>query len=55
MVGRKEICIIAIVSATALFTAGLLASPEPGTEEGGKIGPDVTVYHLPSVSHYGES
>ncbi len=53
MVGRKGICIVAI-AVTTLIAAGLLAAPERGGQEGGLIGPDVTVYSLPSVSHYGE-
>ncbi len=53
MVGRKGICIVAVAVA-ALIAAGLLAAPSGG-QKGGAVGPDVTVYHLPSVSHYGES
>ncbi len=58
MVGRKSLSILAIVAAAALVAIGLLASPAPGkpdVPQRGGVGPDVTVYHLPSVSHFGES
>lgn len=66
MVGRKSLSILAIVSAAALAAVGLLASPEPSSMQSdaalpqeapqrGVVGPDVTVYHLPNVTHFGES
>ncbi len=56
MTGRKGIS-IAAASAAALLAAGLLASPEPGADiaDKGTTGfPDVTVFRINGISHYGE-
>ncbi len=56
MIGRKGIS-IAAASAAALLAAGLFASPEPGADiaDKGTTGfPDVTVFRINGISHYGE-